>query len=114
VRVTSYFLAHRKIFGPGVSYGKVCLSDPTPLRSVVLFIRRSCAPRVQTQENQIIEASGPERRPAWAYVWHLWTVFVPRRAVTRGVVCGRVWRRHNGRHWIYKRFVEFENSNNEF
>ena len=90
------------------------LSDHTPLSSSALFIKTSCAARVQTDENQVIQASNPEPRPAWAYVWHLWTVFIPRRAVTGGMVFGRVWRRHNGRRWIYKRFVELENSDNEF
>ena len=45
---------------------------------------------------------------AWAGVWHLWTVLVPRRSITGRLLWGKVWRRHDGRHWIYKRFVEFD------
>jgi hypothetical protein len=44
---------------------------------------------------------------AWADVWHLWTVAVPRRSITGRLLWGKVWRRHDGRHWIYKKFVEF-------
>jgi hypothetical protein len=46
-------------------------------------------------------------KPAWAEVWHLWTVFIPRRSITGRLVFGQVWRRHDGRRWIYKKFVEF-------
>jgi hypothetical protein len=45
---------------------------------------------------------------AWAEVWHLWTVIIPRRSITGRLLWGRVWRRHNGRHWIYKKFVEYD------
>ncbi|HMH99178.1 MAG TPA: hypothetical protein VK577_21805, partial [Bradyrhizobium sp.] len=48
----------------------------------------------------------PER--AWADTWHLWTVMIPRRSITGRLLWGRVWRRHDGRRWIYKKFVEFE------
>jgi hypothetical protein len=48
-------------------------------------------------------------RAAWTEVWHLWTV-IPRRSITGRLVQGRVWRRHDGRHWIYKKVVEYENS----
>ena len=47
-------------------------------------------------------------KPAWAEVWHLWTVIVPRRSITGRLLYGKVWRRHDGRHWIYKKFVEFD------
>ncbi|HEX5232806.1 MAG TPA: hypothetical protein VFW56_11270 [Bradyrhizobium sp.] len=46
-------------------------------------------------------------KPAWAEVWHLWTVFIPRRSITGRLVFGQVWRRHDGRRWIYKKFVEY-------
>ncbi|NOJ43685.1 hypothetical protein HCN58_29690 [Bradyrhizobium sp. WSM 1791] len=46
------------------------------------------------------------RPPAtWRQTWHLWTVFLPRRSITGRLVFGRVWRRHDGRHWIYKQFL---------
>jgi hypothetical protein len=41
-------------------------------------------------------------------IWHLRTVIVPRRSMAGRLVYGRVWRRHNGRRWIYKRFVDLE------
>jgi len=46
-------------------------------------------------------------KPAWAQVWHLWNVIIPRRSITGRLVFGQVWRRHDGRHWIYKKFVEY-------
>ena len=46
-------------------------------------------------------------KPAWAEVWHLWTVFIPRRSITGRLVFGQVWRRYDGRRWIYKKFVEY-------
>src|SRR5258706_4738833 len=42
--------------------------------------------------------------PAMTRAWHLWTVIVPRRTITGRLVRGQVWRRHNGRHWLYKKF----------
>jgi hypothetical protein len=48
-----------------------------------------------------------ESKAAWTEVWHLWTVIFPRRSITGRLVLGRVWRRRDGRHWIYKKFVEF-------
>jgi hypothetical protein len=47
-------------------------------------------------------------KPAWATVRHLWTVIIPRRSIMGRLVYGRVWRRHDGRRWIYKKFVEYE------
>jgi hypothetical protein len=47
-------------------------------------------------------------RSAWEEVWHMWTVIIPRRSITGRLVYGRVWRRHDGRHWIYKKFVEYD------
>jgi hypothetical protein len=46
-------------------------------------------------------------KPAWAEVWHLWTVAIPRRSITGRLLFGQVWRRHDGRRWIYKRFIEY-------
>jgi hypothetical protein len=57
-------------------------------------------------KNQISEVLGLVTKPAWANIWHLWTVFIPRRTITGELVWGKVWRRHDGRGWIYKRFVD--------
>jgi hypothetical protein len=46
-------------------------------------------------------------KPAWAEVWHLWNVIIPRRSITGDLLRGKVWRRHDGRRWIYKRFTEW-------
>jgi hypothetical protein len=46
-------------------------------------------------------------RPTWAEAWHLWTLIIPRRSISGRLVRGKVWRRHDGRRWIYKKFVEY-------
>jgi hypothetical protein len=50
----------------------------------------------------------PQPRAAWAEIWHLWTIIIPRRSISGRLLYGRVWRRYDGRHWIYKRFVEYD------
>jgi hypothetical protein len=60
----------------------------------------------QTQIN--LDLGSARSKPAWAEVWHLWRVIIPRRSITGELLFGRVWRRHDGRHWIYKRFLEFD------
>jgi hypothetical protein len=52
---------------------------------------------------QILSASA---KPAWAEVWHLWTIIIPRRSIAGRLLFGQVWRRHDGRRWIYKKFTE--------
>jgi hypothetical protein len=47
-----------------------------------------------------------EPKAAWAGVWHLWTVILPRRSITGRLVFGKVWRRYDGRRWIYKKFIQ--------
>jgi hypothetical protein len=49
---------------------------------------------------------GLTQKPAWAEVWHIWTVIIPRRSITGRLLRGRVWRRHDGRRWIYKKVVK--------
>jgi hypothetical protein len=46
-------------------------------------------------------------KPAWAEVWHLWKIVFPRRSITGRLLTGRVWRRFDGRRWIYKKFTEY-------
>ncbi|SRR6266536_3636153 len=50
---------------------------------------------------------GLNPKPAWAEVWHLWKVIVPRRSITGKLLVGQVWRCHDGRRWIYKKFTEY-------
>ena len=45
---------------------------------------------------------------AWKDLWHLWTVLIPRRSIAGRLVFGKVWRRHDGRRWIYKKFIEYD------
>jgi hypothetical protein len=45
--------------------------------------------------------------PARAEVWHLWTVMIPRCSIKGRLVFGQVWRRRDGRRWIYKKFIEY-------
>lgn len=47
-------------------------------------------------------------QPSWAEIWHLWTVIMPRRSINGQLVVGKVWRRHDGRDWIYKKFTEYD------
>jgi hypothetical protein len=44
------------------------------------------------------------QHPSEASTWHLRTVIIPRRTITGRLVRGLVWRRHDGRHWLYKKF----------
>lgn len=56
-----------------------------------------------SDSHNLLNSSPP---PTWAEAWHLWTVLIPRRSITGRLVFGKVWRRHDGRHLIYKRFIE--------
>ena len=50
----------------------------------------------------------PRQLSDWTEIWHLWTVIVPRRSINGQLVYGKVWRRHDGRDWIYKKFTEYD------
>jgi hypothetical protein len=52
-----------------------------------------------------IRKFGLKPRPAKPTTWHLRRVIMPRRSITGRLVRGQVWRRHNGRRWLYKKFV---------
>src|ERR1700709_192994 len=43
--------------------------------------------------------------PAWANVWHVRKVLIPRRTITGRLVWGEVLRRHDGRKWIYRKLT---------
>jgi hypothetical protein len=45
------------------------------------------------------------RHAAKPTTWHLRRVIMPRRSITGRLVRGQVWRRHDGRRWLYKKFV---------
>jgi hypothetical protein len=52
-----------------------------------------------------IHKFGLKRRTAKPTTWHLQRVIIPRRSITGRLVRGQVWRRHDGRRWLYKKFV---------
>jgi hypothetical protein len=52
-----------------------------------------------------IRTLGLKRSPAKPTTWHLRRVIMPRRSITGRLVRGQVWRRHDGRRWLYKKFV---------
>jgi len=52
-----------------------------------------------------IRKFGLKRRTAKPTTWHLRQVIMPRRSITGRLVRGQVWRRHDGRRWLYKKFV---------
>ena len=52
-----------------------------------------------------IRKFGLKPRPAKPNTWHLRRVIMPRRSITGRLVRGQVWRRHDGRRWLYKKFV---------
>lgn len=88
------------------------LSDVRTYRSEAL--ERSHAKRITAMKPQMITESrnaertgSSEANATWTEVWHFWTVIIPRRSITGRLVFGKVWRRHDGRHWTYKKFVEF-------
>jgi hypothetical protein len=59
-----------------------------------------------TTDSRRIRSTGRSaQRPTWADVWHLWNVVIPRRSIAGRLVHGKVWRRRDGRHWIYKQFI---------
>jgi len=66
-------------------------------------------PPMKAQSHNSFRMLNRTAKPVWVAKWHLWTVVIPRRSITGRVVYGRVWRRHDGRHWIYKKFIEYAN-----
>jgi hypothetical protein len=76
--------------------------DRTPLGGLVPSEE---PPMIADSDNHSLMDLNPP--PAWAEAWHLWNVLFPRRSITGRLVYGRVWRRHDGRNWRYKKFVEF-------
>src|ERR1700731_726057 len=61
---------------------------PRPLRAMATMI-----------SNDQFQIWSHDAKPAWAQVWHLWTVIIPRRTISGQFVYGKVWRRHDGRGW---------------
>jgi hypothetical protein len=68
---------------------------------------------MKTGSRNNLQMSSLSAMPAWVELWHLWTVIIPRRSITGRLVFGKVWRRHNGYHWIYKKFIEYTRDRDE-
>ena len=78
------------------------------LGGFALFSRRG----FMTDRRNHIDTTDPAAAPAWADLWHLRFVLMPRRSITGKLVRGMVWRRRDGHRWIYKRFTEFDERGN--
>jgi hypothetical protein len=72
------------------------------LRSATLVFEEQ--PMIADNDNQTVMDWDPQ--PAWAEAWHRWTVIFPRRSITGRIVYGKIWRRYDGRHWKYKKFIQ--------
>ena len=70
------------------------------------------ASAIMTDRHKPADATTNPTVPAWAELWHLTFVLIPRRSIAGKLVHGLVWRRYNGRRWIYKRFTEFQEAGN--
>ena len=73
----------------------LCVGAAAPLRAMAIMV-----------SNDQFQIGSQDGIPAWAQVWHRWSVIIPRRTISGQLVRGKVWRRHDGRGWIYKRFIE--------
>jgi len=60
---------------------------------------------MMTENHDWSRLLGLNPKPAWAEIWHVWTVVMPRRSITGRLLLGQVWRRYDGRRWIYKKFI---------
>jgi len=60
---------------------------------------------IETEATMIGITLGSRELPPATTAWHLYTVIIPRRTITGRLVRGKVWRRHDGRHWLYKKFI---------
>ncbi len=48
------------------------------------------------------------RQAHWSQLWHPWFLLMPWPGIDGQLLFGRVWRRHDGRRWIYKRMTEYD------
>jgi hypothetical protein len=65
-----------------------------------------CGRAMFAENRDWLRMLGLTPKPSWAEVWHVWTVIMPRRSITGRLLMGQVWRRHDGRRWIYKKYIE--------
>jgi hypothetical protein len=76
--------------------------DPIPSSAASLI----CGRAMFAENRDWLRMLGLTPKPSWAEVWHVWTVIMPRRSITGRLLMGQVWRRHDGRRWIYKKYIE--------
>jgi hypothetical protein len=76
------------------------------ISSAASFFNRTWPVRPTALSNA--EQAYTDPQPSWAAVWHIWTLIIPRRSIDGSLVWRRVWRRHDGNRWIYKRIVDIE------
>jgi hypothetical protein len=62
-------------------------------------------PRMTASKRDVLRMLGPKPRPPYEEVWHIWTVFIPRRSITNRLLWGTVLRRRDDGHWIYKEYL---------
>ena len=61
------------------------------------------------ENRDVLRILDPKQRPSRYDDWHVWSVTIPRRSITGGLVLGTVLRRCDGRRWIYKKYIETTN-----
>jgi hypothetical protein len=92
----AFVVAHRAVFVEAYEWRQGVLYGP---------YLKAC--RLSPQEGTMMPIRltlGLIQDPSMTTAWHLWTIIVPRRTITGRLVRGQVWRRHDGRRWLYKKF----------
>jgi hypothetical protein len=88
-------------------YGYFIAQDP----SMILFVQPTQMKAEEFSKERFAPkigvsfALGLRQRLAKITAWRLCTVIIPRRTITGRLVRGQVWRRHDSRHWLYKKFT---------
>src|ERR1019366_4186992 len=82
-----------------------CESLRVAPRRSVRPVHESASIEIEATMIAISFTLGLRQLPATTTAWHLCTVIIPRRTITGRLVHGQVWRRHDGRHWLYKKFI---------
>jgi len=62
-------------------------------------------PHIPTINDNFFRMLRPRHRSLYSEVWHVWTVFIPRRSITGRLLWGTVLRRRDSGRWIYKKYM---------
>jgi hypothetical protein len=65
--------------------------------------RNKKRPEILSRGTDVFDIDYSIRPRTGTGVWHPWRVFLPKRSILGGYVWGAVWRRTNGRQWLYKK-----------